>query len=399
MPQYRTLDEAKLQGKRVLLRAGFDVPMKDGGVADTTRIEAILKTMRFILDAKAVLILLAHQGRPKDGPDPQFSQEPLVPVLEKLLKTMVHFAKDCIGKAAADVILKAKPGEVVLLENLRFHPEEKKNDPKFVEALAALGDVYVNDAFTNCHREHASMVGVPRLLPSYMGFNLAQEVEHLGAVVSKPKRPLTLIVAGAKMETKIPVIQHFLAKGDSILLGGCIANTFIAARGFSVGGSKYDEEGLEQAQELMLESEKDGRARIHVPRDVVVATALDEKAEKVDLPVDDLEGDMCIFDIGKVTAQRFCEVIEQSKMIVWNGPLGVYEYNRFSHASKRVAEAVARATKAGAISILGGGDTIDFHLKYGYPLSKYTFVSMGGGAMLEFIGGKKFESLKVLEKK
>lgn len=399
MPRYRILDEAKLQGKRVLLRAGFDVPMKDGEVADTTRIEAILKTMRFILDAKAVLVLLAHQGRPKDGPDPQFSQEPLVPVLWKLLKTTVHFAKDCIGKSAADVISKAKPGEVVLLENLRFHPEEKKNDPKFARALAALGDVYVNDAFTNCHREHASMVGVPKLLPSYMGFNLAQEVEHLGAVVSKPKRPLTLIVAGAKMETKVPVIQHFLTKGDSILLGGCIANTFIAARGFSVGGSKYDEEGLEQAQELMLESEKEGRARIHVPRDVVVATALDEKAEKVDLPVDDLEGDMCIFDIGKVTVQCYCEVIEQSKMIVWNGPLGVYEYNRFSHASKRVAEAIARATKAGATSILGGGDTIDFHLKYGYPLSKYTFVSMGGGAMLEFIGGKKFASLKVLEKR
>ncbi len=393
------LDEAKLQGKRVLLRAGFDVPMKDGKVVDTTRIEAIQKTMRFILDAKAVLILLAHQGRPKDGPDPQFSQEPLVPVLRKLLKTTVHFARDCVGGAATDVILKAKPCEAVLLENLRFHPEEKKNDPKFAEALAALGDVYVNDAFTNCHREHASMVGVPRLLPSYMGFNLAQEVEHLSVVISKPRRPLTLIVAGAKMETKVPVIRHFLAKGDSILLGGCIANTFIAARGFSVGGSKYDEEGLEQAQELMLESEKEGRARIHVPRDVVVATALDEKAEKVDLPVDDLEGDMCIFDIGKVTVQRFCEVIEQSKMIVWNGPLGVYEYNRFSHASKRVAEAVARATKAGATSILGGGDTIDFHLKYGYPLSKYTFVSMGGGAMLEFIGGKKFESLKVLEKK
>ncbi|MFA6176621.1 MAG: phosphoglycerate kinase, partial [Phycisphaerae bacterium] len=192
---------------------------------------------------------------------------------------------------------------------------------------------------------------------------------------------------------------HFLKKGDDILLGGCIANTFIAARGFQVGASKYDEEGIDQAQELMLESEAKGRAKIHVPRDAVVATELSETAQKVDLPVDDILGDMNIYDIGKITVKRYADTIEKSKMIVWNGPLGVYELNRFSHASKRVAEAVARATKAGAVSIVGGGDTIDFLLKYGYPLKKYSFISMGGGAMLEFIGGKKFASLDVLKKK
>ena len=396
---YRTLDQATVKGKRVLLRAGFDLPMKDGKVTDSTRIAAIEKSMRYILKSGGILVLLAHQGRPKDKPDPAFSQKPLVPVLKKLLKTTVHFSEDCVGPTAEAAISKAKPGEVVLLENLRFHPGEKSNSPLFAKQLKKLGDLYVNDAFTNCHRKHASMVALPRLLPSFMGFNLAEEIKHLQPVLRSPPSPLTLIVAGSKMETKVPVIKHFLKKGDHVLIGGCIANTFIAGRGFAVGGSKYDEEGLSEAQEMMLESEKPRRAKIHVPRDVVVASELSEKATKIDIPVEDIEGDMCIFDIGKVTLKRYCELIEQSKMIVWNGPLGVYEFNRFSHASKRIAEAVVRATKKGAISILGGGDTIDFHLKYRYPLSAYTFVSMGGGAMLEFIAGKKFDALKVLEKK
>ena len=398
MPKYRLLSEAKLKGKRVLLRAGFDLPMEKGRVTDTTRVEALQKTMKHVVKSKGILVIMAHQGRPKDGPDPAFSQKPIVPVLKKLLKTTVHFSPDCVGPEAEKIVAKAKPGDVVLLENLRFHPEEKKNVPAFAKALAKLGDIYVNDAFTNCHREHASMVGVPKLLPAYMGFNLEQEIRHLSLVTDKPKFPMTLIVAGSKMETKVPVIQNFLKKGDFILVGGCIANTLIAARGFDVGSSRYDEQGMELAQELMLESDKKGRAKILVPRDVVVASELSEKAQKLDLPVEDIEGDMSIFDIGKVTVSRYIETIMQSKLIVWNGPVGVYEYNRFSHATKRLAEAVAAATKKGAVSIIGGGDTIDFHLKYKYPLKAYSFVSMGGGAMLEFIAGKKFLSLKVLQK-
>lgn len=394
---YSLLSEADLSGKRVLVRAGFDLPMEDdGAITDTTRVEAIEKTMQHVITSGGILILMAHQGRPKDAPDPAFSQKPIVKVLEKLLKTTVHFAPDCIGAEAEKVVAAAKPGEVVLLENLRFHAGEKKNDPAFAASLAKLGDIYVNDAFTNCHRVHASMVGVAKLLPAYMGFNLEQEIKHLSLVVDSPQRPLTLIVAGAKMETKVPVIERFLAKGDHILVGGCIANTLIAARGFDVGASRYDEEGIELAQNLMLESSKEKRAKIHVPRDVVVANELSETAEKLDLPVEDILGDMAIYDIGKITIERYIEAIKASKLIVWNGPLGVYEYNRFSHATKRIAEAVAQATKNGAVSIIGGGDTIDFHLKYKYPLSAYTFVSMGGGAMLEFISGKKFESLAVL---
>ncbi len=397
MPKYRLLKEAKLKGKKVLVRAGFDLPMEKGKVTDSTRVKAIEKTMKHIIKSGGILILMAHQGRPKDGPNPEFSQKPIVPVLKKILKTTVHFATDCIGPEAEKVVAKAKAGDVVLLENLRFHPEEKKNDKAFAKKLARLADIYVNDAFTNCHRDHASMVGVPALIPAYMGFNLEQEIQHLSMATEKPKHPMTLIVAGAKMETKVPVIEQFLKKGDFILVGGCIANTLIAGRGFDVAESKYDETGVELAQELMLESEKPGRAKIVVPRDVVVASELSEKALKIDIPVEDVVGDMRIFDIGKVTVNRYIELIEKSKLIIWNGPVGVYEYNRFSHATKRLAEAIAKATKKGATSLIGGGDTIDFHLKYKYPLSDYTFVSMGGGAMLEFIAGKKFASLKILE--
>ncbi|MBP9850868.1 MAG: phosphoglycerate kinase [Candidatus Peribacteraceae bacterium] len=396
---YHLLADADLKDKRVLLRAGFDLPMSDDGkVEDVTRVEAIKNTMKFIIDSGAVLIIMAHQGRPKNGPEEKFSQKPLTKVLEKVLTTTVHFASDCIGPEAEKTVAAAKPGEVVLLENLRFHPEEKKNDPAFSQSLAKLADIYVNDAFTNCHRVHASMVGVAKLLPAYMGFNLEQEIQHLTVAIENTERPVTLIIAGSKMETKVPVIERFLEKGDHILVGGCIANTLIAARGFDVGASKYDESEIELAQTLMLESSKEGKAKIHVPRDVVVANELSETAVKLDLPVEDILGDMAIYDVGKITIERYLEAIKSSKLLIWNGPLGVYEFNRFSHATKRIAEAIAEATKGGAISLIGGGDTIDFHLRYKFSLKAYSFVSMGGGAMLEFISGKRFESLSVLEK-
>lgn len=381
------------------MRAGFDVPIKDGVVTDTTRIDALQETMMTILQAPAVLIVMAHQGRPKDAPDPAFSQKPLVPVLERLLKTTVHFSPDCVGDVAKKTVASAKPGDVVLLENLRFHPEEKKNDAAFAKELASLGDVYVAEAFSNAHRNHASMVEVAKLLPSYMGFALEREVVHLNKIIHETAHPLTLIIGGAKLETKIPIISNFLTIGDDILIGGAVANTFIAARGFDVGTSKYDEGSIDIAQNLMLESEKDGRAVIHVPRDAVVATEAVEGAEKIDIPLEDVGGDMAIFDIGTVSVKRFCEVIAASKMIIWNGPVGLFEINRFSHASKRIAEAMAAATKNGAMTVVGGGDTLDFHERYGYDLSVYTFVSMGGGAMLEFLAGKELPSIVVLEEK
>lgn len=393
-----TLDKANLDGKKVLLRAGFDVAMEDGKVMDTERIEALVPTMEYILGKKASLIIMSHQGRPKGKRLPEFSQKPITPILEKLLKRPVRFCEECSGKTAEDAVKALKPGEVLFLENLRYEAGEEANDEAFGKSLSRLGDIYVNDAFTNCHRAHASMVQVPRHLPSYMGLQLAKEVEALSAVVEDPRRPLTLIVSGAKMETKVPVIEHFLDKGDDILLGGCIANTFIAARGFDMGASKFEEKWTEKAQEMMLEAEKVEKADIHVPRDAVVASAPVDGADKVNLPVEDIEGDMAMFDIGKITIERYIKIIEKSGMIVWNGPIGFYEVNRFSHATKRIAEAVAEATKRGAVTIIGGGDTIDFHVRYGYPLDAYTFVSTGGGAMLEFIAGKKLPAIEALRK-
>ncbi|KKW40241.1 MAG: Phosphoglycerate kinase, partial [Candidatus Peregrinibacteria bacterium GW2011_GWA2_54_9] len=317
MPKYPLLKDAPLKNKKVLLRAGFDVPMENGKVVDTSRIEAMVPTMKYILEKGAALIIMAHQGRPKGKADPVLSQKPLVPILKKLLKTEVDFAAPCAGEEAKKKAAALKPGQVLLLENLRFEPGEKeKKDPAFAKKLAALADLYVNDAFTNCHRDHASMTGVPELLPAYLGFQAQKEVENLSKVFLHPRHPVTLIVSGAKMETKVPVIEHFLDKADSILVGGCIANTFIAARGFDVGKSKYEEQWIEKAQEIMLESEKDGMADVLVPRDAVVATEATEKAQKLDLPVENIAGDMAIFDIGTVTVKRYVEIIEKSRTIV-----------------------------------------------------------------------------------
>ncbi len=392
---YRTLDQADLHGKRVLLRAGFDVPIENGAVTDATRIEALLPTMRAILDGGASLILLAHQGRPKDAPDPAFSQQPLVPVLEAMLHARVLFAPSCVGPEAKRLADALQPGEVLLLENLRFDPREKKNDPAFAQELAALGNLYVNDAFTNCHRDHASMVGVPKLLPAFIGLQLMQEVAHLSLVLDEPEHPVTLVISGAKMETKVPVVRKFLQKGDDILLGGCIANTFIAAKGCTLGTSKYEQEFVAEAAALLQAAGAKGSAAIHVPEDVVVATAPDADAV-LDVPVASIPQDCGAYDVGTLTVDAYVKILRTSKTIVWNGPLGMYEREHFAGASRRIAEAIADATAAGAVSIIGGGDTIDFHAQEGLPLEAYTFVSTGGGAMLEFIAGTPFRSLDAL---
>lgn len=403
MKNYPLLKDANIKGKKVLLRAGFDVPMKDGKVTDTTRIEAMLPTMQAILRGGAALIIMAHQGRPKGERVLEMSQKPIAPILEKLLKAKVIFCDQSHGPEATKAAESLNAGEVLLLENLRYEKAENSKVPAerdaFGKELASLADLYVNDAFTNCHRDHASMTSVPKFLPHFMGLQLAEEIAHLSKVLDDPRRPVTLIVSGAKMETKVPVIESYLGKGDDVLLGGCIANTFIAARGFDIGSSKYEEEQVEKAQEIMLEGEKEDLADVHVPRDVIVASEPSEGAEKLCLPVEDIAGDMMILDIGKVTIDRYIKIIQKSGTIIWNGPLGMYEFNRFSHASKRIAEAIAEATNGGATSIIGGGDTIDFHLKYNYPLDVYTFVSTGGGAMLDFISGKDLPALSALLQK
>lgn len=399
--QYPTLDQANLQGKRVIMRAGFDVPMEGGVVKDTARIDALVPTMRYILDHGASLILMAHQGRP-EGKDLTFSQKPLVPILAKLLSANVIFADSCTGDATMNLAKALQPGEVLLLENLRFDNREASKDKAqreaFAKELASLADLYVNDAFTNCHRDHASMTGVPKIIPGYLGLQVEKEVSGLSHAIENPRHPVTLIISGAKIETKVPVIEQFLANGDDILVGGCIANTLIAAAGFDVARSKFDQEFVEPAQTLMQKSEGKGMAKIHLPEDVIAATAPTAEAEMLDLPVEDIEADMAIFDVGAKSVEDYCAIIAKSGTIVWNGPLGFYEVEQFAGASKTIAQAVQEATANGAVSIIGGGDTLDFHERYGVSLSGYTFVSTAGGSMLDFISGKELPALAVLRK-
>lgn len=403
--QYHLLKEAKLKGKRVLVRVDHNIETDAAGkLKSDKKIRASLPTIELLLKQGARLILMTHVGRPKGKTDPKLSTK----MAAEHLKTLLHgvsitHTTDIVGPKVEALAKSLKDGEILYIENVRFSPGEEGKPAEqaaFGKELAKLGEAYVNEAFASCHTyEEASTCAVARLLPAYAGLNLLHELQTLQSVLDDPRRPVTLIISGAKMETKIPVIQSFLDKGDDILLGGCIANTFIAARGFEVGTSKYEEDQLERAQELMLEGEKVELADIHVPRDVVVATEASETAEKLDLPLENIMGDMMILDVGKVTVERYSKIIGKSGTIIWNGPLGMYELNHFSHGTKRIAEAIRDATAKGAVSIIGGGDTLDFHKRYNYPLDGYTFVSTGGGAMLELLSGDEMPALKALAKK
>jgi 3-phosphoglycerate kinase len=396
---YPTLDQANLAGKKVLLRAGFDVPIEDGKVHDTTRIDALVPTMKHILDSGAALIIMAHQGRPKGVPVPEFSQKPLVPVLEKILGVTVQFASKCNGDDAKVLAANLKPKEVLLLENLRYEKGEKSEDQSqrdaLGEVLASLGDVYVNDAFTNCHRDHASMTSVPKFMSEkYMGFNVQKEVEGLSRVTKDPAHPVTLIISGLKMETKVPVIEQFLGSGDNILVGGGVANTMLKAAGVEMGSSKVDDNFVEKGAYILEKGKQENNAQIHLPTDGTCAKS--PSGEVIELLVDSIPADQIMFDIGPETMKHFASVIAQSKTIVWNGPMGMYEEEGFSSGTKALREAITAATAAGAVSVVGGGDTLDFHEKYGYSLDAYTFVSTAGGAMLDFISGKELPALEAL---
>lgn len=389
MSTYRSLSSADLDGKKVLLRAGFDVPMEKGVITDTSRIEAVVPTMNYILDHGGALIIMAHQDRPKGNVVPEFSQKPIVPVLEKLLKRPVQFAPSCVGSETTRMVDALAPGGVLLLENLRFEAGEEANDASFASELAALADVYVNDAFSNAHRNHASMVGVAKLLPAYMGVQLEQEVMNLSNVIHSPKHPLVLIVSGAKIETKLPVMEYFMDTGDDLLVGGAIANTFGLAMGKDMGTSLVETDVLDTARKLL--SRKNG-AVIHVPGDFIAA----QSPEASGHPAAWVASNEAAYDIGPQTIDWYCEIIQKAACIVWNGPLGMYEIEQFAEGSKKIAKAIAHATAKGATSIIGGGDTIDFHTKYGLDLNAYTFVSTGGGAMLDFVSGKKLPAIEAL---
>lgn len=402
MKTFANLSDIDFSGKRVLMRVDHNVDVdSDGKLKSDEKIRATLPTIELLLKQKAKLILMTHVGRPKGKTDPRYSTAGVALHLQTLLpKISVTHIPFTTGPEAEKAAKELEDGHILYLENVRFSPEEEgeaEHQKAMGAKLAAFADMFVNEAFASCHEyEEASTCAVARLLPSYAGINLQKEIVMLSPVLQDPPRPLTLIISGAKMETKIPVIEHFLDKGDTILLGGAIANTFLAAKKLPIGTSKFEADRTEKAEELLERSGTGKNAVIEIPFDCVVAKEASDTAEKHTLPASEVPADMSIFDLGKGTIDHYISVIEQSKMVVWNGPMGLYEMKNFAEGTRRIAEAVAAATKKGTVTIIGGGDTIDFHAHAGLPLTAYTFVSTGGGAMLEFISGKPMPALEVL---
>lgn len=378
-----------------MLRVDFNVPIDKSGVTDDTRIRETLPTIKFLLRKKAKVIVMTHLGRPEGKVVDSLKLDAVASRLKKLLGKPVHKLHNCIGKSVANEIKKMKDGNVILLENIRFHPEEEACEPKFTKNLAELGDIFVNDAFAACHRAHASTAGIAKYLPAYAGFLVEKELNHLSPLIKNPKKPITLIVGGAKIDTKIGLIKSFYGKAENILIGGALANTFLAAQGYDIGKSLYEKNKLEQARELLMLAEKRGQ-KIFLPQDAVLADIAAEYAKTIDLPLEDIEGDMKILDIGKHTQTRFIEIIKNSKTVIWNGPLGLYEFSPFRSGTMAVAKTLA-SLKGKIKTYLGGGDTIDALKRCGISAKKFTFVSTGGGAMLEFLEGKRLPGIEVLK--
>lgn len=402
MPQFKTLEDAPaLKGKRVLVRVDHNVDIDPNGVLkNDEKIRATLPTIKHLLQEGAKVILMTHVGRPKGKVDPRYSTAGVAKHLQSLLPgiSITHITQT-VGPEVEQAVAALGNGAILYLENVRFYPEEEGDEAQqkaFGAQMALLAEFYVNEAFASCHTyEEASTCAVPQFLTAFAGMHLTKELRNLSPILDDPKRPLALIMSGAKMATKIPVIERFLDNADDILLGGCIANTFLAAKGFPVGTSKYEPDFVEAAQKYLQESEKPGKARIHIPVDAITGASPDDAGSQTD--VEAVGDGMSVFDIGPKTADRYKQVLGKAGMIVWNGPMGFYEKEPFSKGSASIAQILTEAGKRGVTTILGGGDTVDFHVRYGLPLDVYSFVSTGGGAMLEFISGNPFPAFKPLE--
>jgi len=376
----RSIEQIKnIKGKTILLRAGFDVPIKNGKVIDSKRIEVLLPTIKYLMN-KGPLVILSHQGRPKGKRDMVFTQKPLVVVLEKLLKKKVKFAPSCIGIETEKMAKSLKKGEILLLENLRFEKGEEKNDKNFAKRLAKLGDIYVDDAFPDAHREHASIVGLPKYLPSYAGFQFLKEIKYLSLVSKKPKHPFLLILGGAKFETKLPIIKRFLKTADNIFIGGALANQVFKEKGYETGIS-------------LVENKKYGlvslarNPKIILPSDILV---INKEKKHISLPSGVLKGEN-IVDIGPKTIKNLENKIKKAKMILWNGPLGKSS-DGFDASTEKIIHSIA---KTKTISIVGGGDTLEIISKLKME-NKFTFVSTGGGATLDFLANGTLPGIKAL---
>lgn len=391
----KSIRDIDFKGKRVFVRVDYNAPMdKAGNITDDTRIRATLPTLNFLLDQGASLVLAAHLGRPKGGPAPEFSLAPVAAHLSSLMGRKVKFAADCVGPVATSAAEALQPGEVLMLENLRFHPEEEKNDPAFAKGLAELADVAVNDAFGVSHRAHASVEGITKFLPMVAGFLMEKELDFLGRAVTDPARPYAAIIGGAKVSDKIGVIANLLTKVDVLLIGGGMANTFFAAQGYSVGKSLVEPDKIPLAKDLIAQAKERG-VTLLLPIDVVAADKFAADAAWRVTTVDSIGAEEMVLDIGPSTGAAFGAALSGAKTIVWNGPMGVFEMDAFAKGTEAVARAVATSN---AVSIVGGGDSVAALEKVGLAGS-ITHISTGGGASLEFLEGKVLPGVAALSDK
>lgn len=389
----KTVENLNLKGKKVLMRADFNVPIKDGKITDDARIVKALPTIKYLMEKEAKVVLASHLGRPKGERKPEFSLKPVAEKLTDLLGKKVKLAPDCIGEEVKAEVDKLGEGDVLLLENLRFHKAETKNDPEFAAKLAGLADVYVNDAFGTAHRAHASTEGVTKHLSSAAGYLLSKEIEYFSKALESPERPFVAILGGAKVADKIQLIENLLSKVDAILVGGGMAYTFLKVQGHKIGNSKLDEEGIDVARKI-LDKVKGSKVKFVLPVDHIVGNDFSNDAEAKETGIDIEDGWMGL-DIGPKTVEKFKEVLKDAKTVVWNGPVGVFEFDKFAGGTRAIGEFLAGLD---ATTIVGGGDTASAVKEMGLE-AKMSHISTGGGASLEFLEGKVLPGVAALDEK
>ena len=391
----KKVQDVDVKNQKVLVRVDYNVPLKDGKVDNNKRIVATEKTIKFLLENNCRVVLMAHLGRPKGKVVPEFSLAPVAAEVEKVFGVPVHFAKDCVGPEADKVVEAAKNGEIVLLENLRFHPEEEKNDAEFAKQLAKHGEIFVQEAFGTVHRAHASTSAIAQYLPGSIGFLVQKEVEFLGKALNNPDRPFAAVIGGAKVSDKIMLLNNLLDKVNVLIIGGGMAYTFLKAKGMEVGKSLLDETKIEEAKQVMAKAQEKG-VNMLMPVDFRISKEFSETAQAV--VSDTIPADMEGMDIGPKTEKLFADELLKCKTIFWNGPMGVFEFPNFAQGSFSIANAMIEATKHGAISIIGGGDSVNVLKKGKIDQKAFSHVSTGGGASMEFVEGKELPGLVALAK-